>query len=88
MKTIIAGIALVAAVASSAFATDIYNQDKKGYKLTIVDGSVTSERTVEAGSSVYGLCTSGPCTFKIAGSSITVGKDEKIVINGGKLKKM
>src|SRR5262245_57789198 len=65
MKKLIAGVLLVAATATSAFATDVYNQDQKAYKLTIVDGSYTSTKDVSEGGSIYGLCTTGPCTFKI-----------------------
>src|SRR5262250_2456953 len=85
MTRLIASLGLVAALASSAFATDIYNQDAKAYKITIVDGSYTSSKDLDARASIYGLCTTGPCTFKIKGSSIVAGKDEKLVINGGKL---
>jgi hypothetical protein len=90
MRRLLVGMVLAAATAlsSPAHATDVINQDQKGYKITIVDGSYTTSANVGVRSSVYGLCTSGPCTFKIKGSSITAGKNEKLVINGGQLKKM
>ena len=88
MKRLIASFALMAAAASPAFATDVINQDQKAYKITIVDGSYTSTKEVGSRTSAYGLCGTGPCTFKIKGSSITAGKDDKILINGGQFKKM
>ena len=88
MKRILAGFALMAAAASPAFATDVINQDKAVYKITIVEGSYTSSKDVSAGGSVYGLCTSGPCTFKIKDASITAGKNDTLIINGGKFRKM
>jgi hypothetical protein len=88
MKRLLAGFALMLASASPALATDIINQDQKAYKLTILDGSYTSTKTVPSRGSVYGVCGTGPCKFTIKGSSITAGKDDKLVINGGKLKRM
>ena len=55
MKRLLAGIALVAAAASPALATDVINQDQKAYKLTIVDGSYTSSKDVGSRTSQYGL---------------------------------
>ena len=86
MTRFVAGLFLV--LSATAFATDVINQDNTGYELTIVDGGYTSKVKVGKRNSNYGLCTTGPCTFKIKGSSITAGKDEKLLINGGKLKKM
>jgi len=47
---------------------------------------VESSERVSSRCSIYGLCTTAPCTFKIKGSSITAGKDDKLLINGGQLK--
>jgi hypothetical protein len=86
MKRLLAGLSLLA-LSSPAFATDVINQDGKKYTVTIVEGSYTSSKSLGANGSIYGLCTTGPCTFKIKGSSITVGKDARITINGGKFTK-
>jgi hypothetical protein len=71
-----------------ALATDVINQDRKAYKLTILDGSYTSTKTISAGGSIYGLCGSGPCTFSIKGSKLAgVGKNDRIIISGGVIKR-
>jgi hypothetical protein len=90
MRRYLASIVLVVVglAASPAFATDVINQDQKAYTITIVDGGYTSTKDVSARGSIYGLCGSGPCVFKIKGSEIKAGKDDKLVINGGKLKPM
>jgi hypothetical protein len=87
MKRLIASFALMGAFASPAFATDVINQDQKAYHITIVDGSYTSTKDVSSRGSLYGVCGTGPCTFKIKGSSISAGKDDRIIINGGQFKK-
>jgi len=79
---------LLALLGSSAFATDVINQDSKSYKITIVDGGYTSTKTIGARGSIYGLCGSGPCTFSIKGSKLSgVGKNDRIVISGGVIKR-
>jgi hypothetical protein len=88
MKRLLYGLALIAAAASPALATDVINQDQKAYKLTIVDGSYTSTKDVGARVSAYGLCGTGPCMFKIAGASITAGKNDTLYISGGKFRKL
>lgn len=88
MKRLLASFALTVLSASPAFATDVINQDNKAYKLTIVEGSYTSTKDVPSRGSVYGLCTTGPCTFKIGGATITAGKDDKLFISEGKFRKL
>ena len=88
MKRLLAGLVLSAAAVAPAYATDVINQDQKAYKITVVDGSYTSSKDVGPRGSVYGLCTTGPCTIKINGSTIVAGKNDTLLINGGKLKKM
>ncbi len=78
----------VLTVGAAASATDVIKQDNTSYQLTVVDGGYTSKVNVGKRNSNYGLCASGPCTFSIKGSSITATKDDKLLINGGKLRKM
>jgi hypothetical protein len=78
---------LLLGTGATAIASDIINQDKKAYTVTVVDGGYTAKYTVKAGSTQYGVCTSGPCTFKISGSSVTATKDDKVVIKNGKIAK-
>jgi hypothetical protein len=78
---------LLLGTGATAIASDIINQDKKAYTVTVVDGGYTAKYTVKAGSTQYGVCTSGPCTFKIAGSSVTATKNDKVVIKNGKIAK-
>jgi hypothetical protein len=82
-----ATIAMVLGVSGAAWATDVVNQDAKAYTLTIVDGSVTSTKKLSANGSIYGLCGSDKCTFKIPGSTIVAGKNDRVVISKGKLTK-
>ncbi len=86
MKTIIVA-GLLGVAAATAWATDVVNQDKKSYELTILDGSVTSKKTIQANGSIYGLCGSDSCTFSITGSKIVAGKNDRIIIHDGKLSK-
>ena len=85
MKILIVAGALC--LSATAFATDVINQDGKSYDLTILDGSVTSHKTVGKNGSVYGLCGSDSCTFSIKGSKIVAGKNDRIIIHDGKLAK-
>ncbi len=86
MRTLV--LVVVLAVAGPVFATDVINQDNKAYKITILDGSYTSTKTVGANGSLYGVCGSGPCTFSIKGSKISgIGKNDRLVIRGGTIKK-
>jgi|GEM_PF-2853806 len=90
MKTLMLLTAFFASAAAStpAFATDVINQDSKAYKLTILDGSYTSSKTIGPRGSHYGLCGSGPCTFSIKGSKISgIGKNDRLIINGGVIKR-
>ena len=87
MKYTLAAFLLTVAASSPLFAADVINQDNRDYKLTIVEGSYTTSRSVSARGSAYGICSRGPCTIKVGGSSITVSKDDKVAINGGALKK-
>jgi hypothetical protein len=90
MKASVAAIVIGTVLGASApvWATDIINQDSKSYQVTVVDGGYTAKYTVKANSSQYGVCGTGPCTFKIKGSSVTAAKDARLVINKGKLSKM
>jgi len=67
-----------------AWATDVVNQDNKAYTLTIVAGSYTSTKKIAAKGTFYGLCGADQCTFKIPGSTIVAGKNDRIIINHGK----
>jgi hypothetical protein len=87
IKTLVAGLFLSASVIGSAAATDLVNYDSKAYSVTLVDGSISQTVKVSSRGSNYGLCTSGPCTFKLGGSSVTVGKNDRVVIENGTLKK-
>ncbi len=90
MKASVAAIVIGVVVGASApvWATDIINQDSKSYVVTVVDGGYTAKYTVKAKSSQYGVCGTGPCTFKIKGSRLAADKDAKLVIKNGKLSKM
>ncbi len=81
-------IGMVLGASAPVWATDIINQDSKSYQVTIVEGGYTAKYTVKAASSQYGVCGTGPCTFKIKGSSITADKNARLVIKNGKLSKM
>lgn len=87
MKKILTAILFVAAAATPALATDLVNYDSKPYAVTLVEGSVTQTVKIGANGSNYGLCTSGPCTLTLNGSSVTVCKNDRVVIEGGQLKK-
>lgn len=87
MKTILSAILFVAAAATPALATDLVNYDGKAYSVTLVEGSVSQTVKISANGANYGLCSSGPCTFKLNGSSVTVGKGDRVVIENGALKK-
>ena len=78
---------LLSSTGATAMASDIINQDKKAYTVTVVDGGYTAKYTVKAGSTQYGVCGSGPCTFKIPGSSVTASKNDRLVIKNGKITK-
>jgi hypothetical protein len=92
MKLVVSSLALAAALVTAApvaHALDVINQDGKAYKLTVktTTGS-TSDYSLRANGSVYGLCNDSSCTIILkGGNSLTAGKDEKLIINGGKLKK-
>ena len=72
--------------AVSAHATDIINQDSKGYKITVQgEGKLSiSSYEVNAGGSLYGLCGYAFCTFEIPGSKVSAKKDDRLTIRGGK----
>ena len=86
-RTIGFGVGALLCAAAPVFATDVVNQDKKSYALTILDGSVTSKKTIGANGTIYGLCGSDTCTFSITGSKIVAGKNDRIIIRDGKLSK-
>lgn len=87
MKKIITAILFVAAAATPALATDLVNYDSKAYSVTLVEGSVTQTVKISASGANYGLCSTGPCTFSLNGSSVTVEKNDRVIIEGGVLKK-
>ncbi len=84
---VVATIGIVLGASARARATDVINQDKKPYTLTIIDGNVKSTKKLAPNGAIYGLCTVGTCTFKIPGSTIEAGKNERIMIIKGKFKK-
>ncbi len=83
----IAAIGLVLCASASAWASDIINQDTKSYSVSVTDGGYTAKYKVRGGGSQYGVCASGPCTFKIPGSSVVAPKDGRVVIKNGKISK-
>ena len=87
LKKILGALLLTIAAATPALATDLVNYDGKAYAVTLVEGSVSQTVKIGANGSVYGLCTSGPCTFKLNDSTVTVEKNDRVVIEGGKLTK-
>jgi hypothetical protein len=74
---------------STAFATDVINQDKKEYKIKVQGEAKlgVSTHTVKSGSSAYGLCNYSFCSFEIPGHRVTATRDAKLFIHGGKFKK-
>jgi hypothetical protein len=87
VRVFVVTIGIAVGASATAWATDVVNQDAKPYTLTIVDGSVKSTKKLESKGAIYGLCASDTCTFKIPGSTIKAGKNERIVISKGKFKK-
>ena len=82
----LAGLMLLV-VSGTAAATDIVNQDKRAYTITVQgEGKLsTSNHTVRPGGSLYGLCNYSFCTFAIPGHKISATKSDRITIRGGKL---
>ena len=74
---------------SAALATDIMNQDRKAYKITVQGEGKLSISTydVGAGESLYGLCGYSFCTFEIPGSKVSATKNDKLFIRNGKFAK-
>jgi hypothetical protein len=81
------GIGVVIGASAPAWATDIVNQDKKTYTVTVVVGNITSTKKLAPGDEIYGICNADDCTLKIPGSSLAVGRNDRVVIHGGKLGK-
>jgi hypothetical protein len=81
MKTIVALLLLT----TPAFATTVTNQDAKAQTLTVVANNVSSKYTIRGGGQMVGLCGAETCTFKIKGSTITAGRDARVVIKNGRL---
>jgi hypothetical protein len=75
--------------AGAALATDVINQDKKEYKITVQgEGKLSiSNHTVRGGGSMYGLCNYSFCTFEISGHKVAARKDDRLTIRGGKFVK-
>src|SRR5262249_53022862 len=77
------------ATTSSALALDVINQDGKAYDLEVknTSGSV-SKFSLKANASISGICNDTKCTVTVKGSnSLEAGKDEKLIIKDGKIKK-
>ena len=87
LGVVVMTIGIVMGASARVWATDVVNQDNKAYTLTIIDGSVKSTKKLAARGSIYGLCTGEKCTFKIPGSTIEAGKNERIVISKGEFSK-
>lgn len=75
--------------AEAAQATDVINQDNKGYTIRVQgEGKLSiSNHTVRAGGSIYGLCGYSFCTFEIPGHKVAAKKDGVLKIRGGKFVK-
>jgi len=84
----IAGVALCLS-AGTAQATDVINQDNKGYTIKVQgEGKLSiSNHKVRAGGSIYGLCGYSFCTFEIPGHKVAARKDDVLKIRGGKFVK-
>ncbi|MEO5883731.1 MAG: hypothetical protein ABIQ06_15045 [Caldimonas sp.] len=84
----LAGLTLCLGAGASQ-ATDVINQDSKGYKITVQgEGKLSiSTHTVRAGGSMYGLCNYSFCTFEIPGHKVAANKDGRLTIRGGKFVK-
>jgi hypothetical protein len=87
LEKILGAFLLSIAAATPALATDLVNYDGKAYAVKLVEGSVSQTVKIGANGSVYGLCSAGPCTFTLGDSSVTVEKNDRVVIEGGKLTK-
>ena len=77
------------ALAGTAWATDVVNQDNKPYKLKVQsEGKLSiSNYNIKAKTTMYGLCSASFCSFEIPGSKIEAKKDDRVTIRNGKLVK-
>jgi hypothetical protein len=85
-KTILLAGMLYGLSAVAGHATDVINQDNKGYKVKVQgEGKLSiSAYDVSAGGSLYGLCGYAFCTFEIPGSKVSAKKEDRLTIRGGK----
>ena len=81
----LAGLVLSLAC-SVAQAADIINQDDKAYKVKEQgEGKLGIQYwNIKARGSQYGACNYSFCTFEIPGSKVSVNRNGKIYIRGGK----
>ena len=86
MKTISFFATAIMWLGTSAWATDVVNEDNKPYKIKVQgEGKLSiSNYDIKAGGTMYGLCGYSFCTFEIPGSKIEAKKDARIKIRGGK----
>lgn len=90
MRTFIRVVGLVLCLSGGAAqATDVFNQDKREYKIKVQgEGKLSiSYHPVRAGGSLYGLCNYSFCTFEIPGSKVAATRDGRLTIRGGKFVK-
>jgi hypothetical protein len=81
--------ALALSASASALALDVINQDDKDYDLEVKNttGS-TSKFSLRGGSTISGICNDTKCTVTVkGGNSLEAGKNEKLQLKDGKLKK-
>ena len=83
------GLGMLVALAGTAMATDVVNQDNKLYKLKVQsEGKLSiSKYDIKPKTTMYGLCSASFCSFEIPGSKIEAKKDDRVTIRNGKLTK-
>ena len=71
--------------AGTVFAIDLSNEDSKAYNLRVIEGSTTTNTSINGNATVMSIC-SGKCQIEIVGgASVDVSKANSAKIKDGKI---
>jgi hypothetical protein len=88
LRTLIRSLALVAALAGSAHAGLLFNEDGRAYEVTFERGNGRVKASIEAKKTVLFECSQLPCQIRLEASGQTVrltSNQQDVVIKDGKL---
>lgn len=88
LRTLIGSLALVAALAGSAHAGLLFNEDGRAHEITFQRGNGRVKASVQANKAVLFECSQLPCSIRLEASGQTVrltSNHQDVVIRDGKL---